>query len=460
MKRIIIVYLLVCIFIPFTGISQKFTWNVPLEVKDSKYNHYIGSNQGAHFLLTSKFLIKGDYRGSVSSGIQIEKKNPIQILKFDDKLNLLFAKSIVFGQPLYTLIDAFIAKDKILINYWGFINKNGKGGIGIFVDVFNLNGEFIETKEKFRYNYNLPINQLLVEERGSDLYFFNFNYEEVGKYSIPSKIIDFIETVDGKFIALLKNSSLIVIDFKQKKAETIPLNYGKDVVASFKLKLARDYLIIASLYGRIENESLISLGTIIKKINLITNKDEKTIVTPFSKETYEKFYTKKQLEKGINIEAGLCCKVFKDIQLLEDGSIISIIEDYWERTSTSSSGTHSMIANYGEIILIKLNPDGSNFQRVHKRISSDIGVYDYLLSSASFYEKNNLYILYNQGTSPFILHAVKFDLDLNVVSDTSINTYKDYGLYFGVRDFVKVEPNKYFVLGRWQSKIGSFFVEF
>jgi hypothetical protein len=458
MKRIIIVYLLVYIFIPFSGISQKFTWNIPFEVKDSKYNHYIGSNQGAHFLLTSKFLIKGDYRGSVSSGIQIEKKNPIQILKFDDKINLLFAKTIVFGKPLYTLIDAFIAKDKILINYWGYINK--KGGIGIFVDVFNLNGEFIETKEKFSYNYNLPINQLLVEERGADLYFFNFNYEEVGKFPLPSKIIDFVETVDGKFIALLKNSSLIVIDFKQKKAETIPLNYGKDVVASFKLKLAGDYLFLASLYGRIENENFFSKGTIIKKINLLTNKDEKSIVTAFSKETYAKLCTKKELEKGLIFESGLCCKVYKDLHLLEDGSIVSIIENYYESSSTSSSGTHSMRAIYEEIILIKLNPDGSNTQGVHKRESSDIGVYDYLLSSASFYEKNNLYILYNQGTSPFILHAVKFDLDLNVVSDTSINTYKDYGLYFGVRDFVKVEPNKYLIFGRWQSKLGSFFVEF
>ena len=71
-----------------------------------------------------------------------------------------------------------------------------------------------------------------------------------------------------------------------------------------------------------------------------------------------------------------------------------------------------------------------------------------MLSSAAFYEKEKLYILYNEGSIRYKLKVVTYDSNLELLSKKEILTYQEHKIYLAVRHHFKIAENKYFIYGR------------
>ena len=438
MKKYLTIVLL--IILVKVGNSQNFIWNLTSKVDHSTFCHYIGQINGNHFLVVSKFTIKNDFPENTKSGIQYTRNNLIQLLRFDEKFNLIDAKPLALSGKLDELFKTFIVKDKMLFIYSGIVDE---GTYKLFCDEVNSEGTLIGVKDIPGCSYSFPERELLVFG-GTPMTFYDYNYKEVAKFSTSATVSDLVETSNGDFIALLKDQSVIRIDLKTKKSEVLKLDYKDLSIKNTKMKISGDYLFAVSTYGHEGKWEFEHQGVVLKKIHLPTFKEEKGFESAFTSEILLKITGKKKLDKIVGVED----LMLKNIHLSEDGSVIAIIEPCDITSSNEMSGNSSRTTYsswYGDFILVKLDSEGKSEQKILSRYSSGMSMYEYLLSNASFYKDKHLYLLYNEGVAPYALHVVKMDINFNIISDTEIKTYKEHGLYFGVRNYSKVGENKYLV---------------
>lgn len=453
MKKLLMIVFFAVISI--TGNSQNFTWNLVSKINDSRFCHYIGQVNGNHFLVVSKFSIKNDFPENTHSGIQYTRKNVVQFLKFDEKFNLISSKPLVLHDKLFELFETYIVKDKILFYYSAIIGENK---YKLSCDELDLEGTLLGQKDMIGCGYNFPKRELLVFG-GKPITFYDYNYKEIANFPVLETASDIVETSNGDFIALLRNQSIMRMNPETKKSEILKLDYKDLFIQNSKIKVSGDYLFVASTYGGQGKWKFEHKGIIVKKIHLPTFKEEKQFESAFNSDILLRMSGEKSLDKV----SGLKNVTMKSIHVTENGSLITVMEPCDIESSTYVSGNTSRTTYsswYGSFILARFDSEGKSIQKIQSKYSSGMSIYEYLLSHSAFYKDKHFYLLYNVGNAPYTLHLVKMDADLNVVSDTEIKTYKEHGLYFGVRNCSMIGENKYLVWGRWQNKFGSFSLEF
>ncbi len=192
-----------------------------------------------------------------------------------------------------------------------------------------------------------------------------------------------------------------ILDTEGKRVEAMSLSSSDDNVFT-----------VTGVYGEMGQRGI--LGIFYQRINLENGKvinegfqefDESFITQDWSERERKK--ADKKEEKGRGITPQLYNYRMKEVTILEDGSIIGTMEQFYIRVQSDSdfrmgTSTQNYYYYYNDIIAYKINKEGdfSWVKRVKKSQASvnDNGSYS---SFASFVANNQLFFIFNDNLSNY-----------------------------------------------------------
>jgi hypothetical protein len=142
-----------------------------------------------------------------------------------------------------------------------------------------------------------------------------------------------------------------------------------------------------------------------------------------------------------------------DLHVNSSGDPIAVIQkDYYEEYQTKDQYGRVIEIRYTyvyeDMALIKPSQVEEGVQVAIKRKTKGAALYDYMLSTASFFHNDKLVVLFNEGKMSYKMMQYEFDANLNQTRMIEIPTYKEHSVYLDIKHVVVKTENEYLIWGR------------
>lgn len=468
--------------------SQTWKWNPIQKIDNSFHQHFIGTEGSNSYLLTSKFSIKNDFKVSgYNNPVSWSRENKINLIKFNEKFAIISNTPFSFNKRADIFYDAFISDKNIFFLYAGIDNHK----YFLFADKYDPEGKFIETIILTEYAREINLNDLgkyfflkrsadskyVIVNAGRKIKLLNSRLKEVWTSDFNYKYLtDLHVSNTGEAFAMGGTDtgiSLIKYDLKGSPTEK-KINAAEKLVQDFNLRVdeKKQMAFVIYNYGTDNKnreiyfglatfqDSYESRGLVIHTFNSDNLSETAIAKIPYSDEVLLAMTGKKKIEKIKGIEY----LFFNDLYVTDDNKLLIIMQKSYTQKVTRQSGSvieKSYSGHYEDIFLVNTDIKGqSSIQKIIKRNTEGASQYEYLLSLASFYQKNKLYILFNEGMSSYTLKQYEISSSLDTSEPKEFETYKEHKIYLAIRNYFKLSENKYIFWGRENKNVGSAILTF
>lgn len=295
--------------------------------------------------------------------------------------------------------------------------------------IFNTDRETINEGE-----YRLPYASDLSTIQNHHISNHGEYFLSVTEYERTNRSGIFRNNLDFKAVHLLHIADDGLQDF------TLDFD-GQRIEAMAVSTAVEGFFTVTGLYG--PNDVAGVKGVFYQRVNLETREvitegfkefDKNFITADWSDRQLDRAERRQQRGKG---EPQLYNYIMREAQILDDGSIVGTMEQYYVQISTVSGGQSGQVNNiyhyyYNDIIAYKINPSG-DFEWITKinkfQVSTnDGGPYS---SYESFFDDGKLYFIFNDNSSnydeagnfknPSQIYAATYSRKRNVVALASID---------------------------------------
>lgn len=389
-----------------------------------------GDGMFGSYKISSHHNLQNVTTGKIKVTLEQGMGNFNNLITLDDKIYVLLYDVVGKVNSLY--IQEYdrqitpISKPKLIANY-SFEKLNNPGYFSVilsenknyFAVVWEISGNKTNNdrygfvvydktlKEINSGDYKLPfpgenstIDEQLVSNFG-DYFLLVTEYKPIEKKGLFKRIQDY------KAVHLLQVNENglddFTIDLEGKRVEAM----GVDMNADYDFS-------IVGIYGK-ENFPGVS-GMFYMKINFKEQQILKQGFKEFDKDFVTQDWSDKELleaekneEKGKG-EPALFNYYIHDLKVLQDGSIVGSMEQYYSRTVNTSDGRGSIRTTtyyyYNDIIAFKINTDG-NFDWLQKfsKYQASINDNGYYSSYFSYFENDKMNFVFND-------HVKNYDANL------------------------------------------------
>ncbi len=470
--------------------AQQFNWATTVKLKDNFYQYDIGESANGSLLLMSKYTIRKDFRQNYYNPYDyftFSKDNVITLVRFDKQRNMVATIPFEFKKPLSAFYEAFIS-DNVYFIYSSITDKQ----CFLLADIYSFEGKYIKTetlnvlssyyKEESsatpNYNVFLAENrQHLVVRDEKNIAFYDKNLKKVWEtpfnYLYLSAMVMNDEGIAYAVGETKSTSNLVAFDIAAQTIKTGEIKFDPNqIAAGVVVKSSKNAVCVAYQYGDEDKKQTLFFGPprIVELYadGIVTELfDPKTLTstartkTPFSATLLMEVTEKKKLDKV----KGLEWLSIRDVHFTDSGEPIVVLEKEYsiERNTQDQYGrvikTEYETVNE-DIVCVKVKTNGKSEQAVIKRKTKGRAIYDYMFSSVSFYEKDKLYIMYNEGTSSYKLVNNILSADLKPVSVAEIKTASEHDVYLSLRNTRKLKEGQYKIIGREGKNCSSVYLTF
>lgn len=478
-STLIVLFILV---VNCTAQAQKWNWSSTAKVKNSNNIYDIGKLGDKNIVLMSEYSIKRDFlvKKIYYSDFSWEKKNDIQFALFDKDYNFLSTIPIEF-------------KYKVLAYYFGYINQNqihliystvqNKKCI-IYADIFDQNGVYKESKllhesaplnikrdEEVGAGYFTVIKSdfenTFVIDQGKLLLFFDGQLNKFWETEAATEsIMNAHFTSDGKLWSIVTDKKSAYIKYSDYKTKTIVKKAidvkNESFVDDFTLKVVpnQNIVYVACLYGKGNDKMKLTLGprryiayfsqgVLFNKYDIQTLNEVESKKVAYNDKVLAAISEKKRVDDLIGLE----WMSIADLHVNSLGDPIAVIQkDYYEEYQTKDQYGRVIETRYTyvyeDMVLIKPSQEEEGVQVAIKRKTKGAALYDYMLSTASFFYNDKLVVLFNEGKMSYKMMQYEFDANLNQTRMIEIPTYKEHSVYLDIKHVVVKTEKEYLIWGR------------
>lgn len=212
-------------------------------------------------------------------------------------------------------------------------------------------------------------------------------------------------------------------------------------------------LFVSSLSGMSPKENkYITGGCEIHSYELSTGSLLKTDIVPLSDQSKEK------LRKGFLINRGV---------LYDGQNAFMHVEEQWLKTTTTTntsdlSSRETQRYCTGNIFVVGIQPDKEAQQKIiYKYDQSIVYLHRDKLSYHVQLKDGLLYFVYNSSVAGrSMVHQLKLDSDLNVLTQNVINTWKEERTLFNASQAQEMKDGRLFFFTQYKTKLGGVIADF
>lgn len=465
--------------------AQNLKWNPVVKVADRIHQTYLGYDGKYQYSLGSNIKMTHDDRDSLYPDPNW-KKLKFTLFRYDDKFTLKDTLPLRF----FSTPKRYFEANKLDANIRLFYTKGISSTLTFSVDMFDLTGKFLETKNlcsvenlaKFQlrnyYQWILsPAKKAFTVVSTDSVCCFNAACEPVWKIALNNKFKSGYTTDENRFYGvMIINKVAVAVSIDDKGTlVTQPLKTDKAENSSYFIKMNNDKVYVASLYGYTDktfNQDYDKAGNVPRfksnglQVNIFDNKleNQKTVYVPYSEQTLLDAVERLLIQniKGIDW-AGI-----SQVDFTEDGDLVALLSKTYSEPTAAKPVQGSKVELEGrmnhcqQLIVLKTNDEGKNYQSVIKRNTEGEEAFEYVMNIKGIPNKTDYYIYYQNGRSEtdYTLQEVVLNNTLRTIYTKDVNLIDNKKPFLDLSTITRVDKNNFIVFGRILKKTGSGLLEF
>jgi hypothetical protein len=482
-KNLLIVYAFIFCF--WESNAQNIIWNPNVKIADRVYQQYLGSLGRQQYCLGSNIKMTTDDKDSLYPA-PAWKKLKLTMFRYDEKFNLIDTVPIRFFQFPLRYFNATL-NDSVISLYY----SKGFTSPMLCVDIFDHNGFYKESKTLLSSNevpgylikryFNIffsPDQKNIVAFSNDSISCYTKKWEVVWKVAFKTaKFITGIAADDFTFCAVVKvekeNCLLTVNTNGTIKVKKLPAEKPENT--EYRLLKKNDKIYCISLYGITDKTFKPEYDKISSRPRFRSNGIEistfvgddhiqQTKHIPFTDETLLASVERMLIQniKGIDFVH------LTQVSISDDDALLMLLsKEYDEPTPAriiqgSKVEIEGRLNRYQEIIVIKCNDDGKNYQNVIKRKVEGNNDVEYLYNVKGIPSKGDFFVYYQDGNNEIDLklNQLVYNKDLRLIFAKKINLVEAKKTGLNLESIKRVDNANYIVFGRSAKKFSSALLDF
>jgi len=292
-----------------------------------------------------------------------------------------------------------------------------------------------------------------------------------------NKFMSGYTTDDNRFYGVMmvnKVATAVCIDDKGVLVSQA-LKTDKPENSSYFVKMNNDKVYAASLYGYTDktfNQDYNKSSNVPRfksnglQVNIFDNKleNQKIVYVPYAEQTLLDAVERLLIQ---NIK-GIDWVSISQIDFTEDGDLVALLsKEYTEPTAAkpvqgSKVELEGRMNHCQQLIVLKTNDEGKNYQSVIKRNAEGEEAFEYVMNIKGIPNKTDYYIYYQDGRSEtdYTLQEVVFNNTLRTIYTKDVNLIDNKKPFLDLSTVTRVDKNNFIVFGRIVKKTGSGLLEF